>query len=290
MKNFIKVFSNKDNTWNYNNQQDTQEFIGTKFFEFLGEENNENNNINNIADKLPYSEKLKEKTKDHFKNLFYYSIINKLFNFFYLEEITCFKNEQIVYKDKKFVTNNILQLSMTTNKEGENIKTNEKKRNDFLKKNLNLNDLINNFNITEEYKKKERNEYGCGNNNKTKIEKDKVEKKISFQTLPGIGEKGYLMIHLKRFANNISKLTNKVSFPLELSLKSIEKNNKDVNFRLYAFINQIGKTIHGGHYISVIKTNDGWFEMDDLNVKSKNESEVLNNYQESVYVLFYERI
>ena len=46
----------------------------------------------------------------------------------------------------------------------------------------------------------------------------------------------------------------------------------------------------GGHYTSVIKTNDGWFEMDDPSVKSKNETEVLNNYQEYVYVLFYERI
>jgi ubiquitin C-terminal hydrolase len=131
MDNFIKVFSNKDNTWNYNNQQDTPEFIGTKFFEFLGEENNENNNINNIADKLPYSNELKKKIKRHFKKAFFYSIFEKLFNFFYLEKITCFNNNRIVYTSNKFETSPILILSMTTTQEDKNMKTNKKKKKNF---------------------------------------------------------------------------------------------------------------------------------------------------------------
>lgn len=147
---------------------------------------------------------------------------------------------------------------------------------------LNLNSLINSY-LKQIMTP---NDFNCEN-----TETDKVVEENKFNTLPKI-----LSIHLLRFINmgknntfTKKKLNNKVSFPLELSLKSVETGNEDVKFRLYAFINHCGR-IDGGHYTSVIKTNDGWFEMNDSSVTPKNENEVLNNYQKNVYVLFYERI
>lgn len=107
-----------------------------------------------------------------------------------------------------------------------------------------------------------------------------------------------LIIQLKRFKNNgfnLSKVSSKVSFPLEgLSLDTVSSEyykNKST-YDLYAIIQHSG-SLYGGHYIAYTKNkiNNEWYLYDDSNVlhipKERLESEIVTR---GSYILFYNKV
>ena len=118
-----------------------------------------------------------------------------------------------------------------------------------------------------------------------------MTKQIKLQSLPGLGEKGYLMIQLNRFDKKHGKINTPVIFPEKLKLKSEESQNKKESFQLYGVISHTGD-VGGGHYIAVVKdkVSGEWFEANDNRVKKLRLTQVLKNYKNTGYILFYERI
>ena len=140
-------------------------------------------------------------------------------------------------------------------------------------------------------------DYKCDKcNNKVKL-----KKYTYISSLPNI-----LVIHLKRIIFNNKgeqdKITSKFDFPFDnLNLKKYysfsEKNkNLDEDYFIYNLkgINIHKGTAEGGHYISLIKTeNDKWYLFDDSSVSEYdiNKFEEEFNKKEknsSAYILFYE--
>ena len=121
----------------------------------------------------------------------------------------------------------------------------------------------------------------------------KSTKQLSFASLPPI-----LIIQLKRFIYKqnshshvleLHKITNPIEIPLELKLN--QGNIISNTYNLYALVNHHGRSLNGGHYTSIIKTDSTWSCFDD-DVKIQpigNISSVLNQ-NSSAYLLFYSRI
>lgn len=91
-----------------------------------------------------------------------------------------------------------------------------------------------------------------------------------------------LIIHIKRFSYDGSKLKNPLSFDEEIQIDeeymalnqqkySKEQMNKEINhiYRLYAIIVHEGYSTSRGHYYSFIKNSEdkNWYRYDDDSVK-----------------------
>jgi hypothetical protein len=89
----------------------------------------------------------------------------------------------------------------------------------------------------------------------------------------------YLTIFLKRFA--VNKKQN----------EEVEINESIVvlgcTFELRSFAIHIGKDMHSGHYVSVLRNDMGYLEFNDTNVKPTSLDS--KAYKSSVYMLVYER-
>lgn len=91
-----------------------------------------------------------------------------------------------------------------------------------------------------------------------------------------------LVIHLKRFKylENLGrhvKLTNRVTFPLELRLSHTSSNDKsrerkEIMYRLNSVVVHVGNDPSHGHYISVVKSMKKWWVFDDTNVEPVDEA------------------
>jgi hypothetical protein len=57
------------------------------------------------------------------------------------------------------------------------------------------------------------------------------------------------------------------------------------NYKLCSLIKHLGGT-SGGHYIAYVKRNDGWYEIDDKNVRVVDEKTVFKITQDG-YIFFY---
>jgi ubiquitin C-terminal hydrolase len=94
-----------------------------------------------------------------------------------------------------------------------------------------------------------------------------------------------LIICLKRFNNDRTKINTNISFPLEnLNINTVDaaKNVYD----LYAVCNHVGD-LNGGHYFSYVKQDGNWYEMNDGLIKNiVNTSRINNHY---AYILFYQK-
>ncbi len=99
-----------------------------------------------------------------------------------------------------------------------------------------------------------------------------------------------LVIHLKRFDNFQRKIKKFVKYENEINLNKFlfENKTENYNYRLVSVLVHDGYSINSGHYYSYIKnSNDMWFCMNDSYVSRVNEKEI---FQQSPYILFYERI
>lgn len=103
-----------------------------------------------------------------------------------------------------------------------------------------------------------------------------------------------LMLHLKRFKyleqlQRNTKLFNTVLYPLTLRLQ-------DVLYELYACVVHIGGGPHQGHYVLLVKTENGrWLLFDDELVEQVSDNYVLKFFGPgpglaSAYVLFYKQV
>jgi len=121
------------------------------------------------------------------------------------------------------------------------------------------------------------------------------KKKILIKSLPDT-----LITHLKRFKyddtyKRMVKLTSKVAFPLELR---VDINKEGGKFRLYelsAIIVHMGAGMMYGHYVSIIKNRDKWFQFDDETVTLVEERSLSSlfghqSHSHAAYMLFYQAI
>ena len=206
-----------------------------------------------------------------------FSIFEELFYFLSSDERKCYQNKSLVYEsERKLEIASSLELPLSNSSQP-----------------LKLKKLLQAYFSVEKFRKKERKDYKCGD---LDLKKSEVTKQIKLQSVPGLGEKGYLIIQLKRFEYNEStktsvKIETPVIFPEKLTLKSEESQNKKESFQLYGVISQTGG-VDGGHYIAVVKDkiSGKWFEANDNRVKKLRVTQVLKNYKNTGYILFYERI
>ena len=89
-----------------------------------------------------------------------------------------------------------------------------------------------------------------------------------------------LVVHLLRFGNNGRKLQTYVQMKKEIRTKS------NVSYKLRAFVNHLGHSLHQGHYTVTIQDLDGqWHTCDDTNVNVS----ALPNTSKTAYIMIYEK-
>jgi ubiquitin C-terminal hydrolase len=141
------------------------------------------------------------------------------------------------------------------------------------------------FDCLDEYCKKECLEGDCAWYNEKTDEKQSVNKNIIFWSLPKI-----LIIDLKRFTNNLNKITRLIYTPLDdVNFSKYVKgyNEESYVYDLYAICNHTGG-FGGGHYFAHIKNANGkWYSFNDSNIKElTNLNEIVTN---KAYCLFYRK-
>ena len=138
-------------------------------------------------------------------------------------------------------------------------------------------------------------DYNCEKCNK----KVTVNKNILISQLPN-----YLVIHLERIIKNYQtnkeiKINGRFEFPLKLNIqKYLDINdNKDIDCEyILKGINVHKGTAEGGHFVSIIKEENKWYEFDDKIIRDFN----INNLDEecfggeekykTAHLLFYEKV
>ncbi len=93
-------------------------------------------------------------------------------------------------------------------------------------------------------------------------------------------EQGLLM-SFKRFDNDLKKI------PTFIEFKKTEITIKEKVYRLSFFIEHLGDTMKGGHYIAYGKIKDRWFLFNDgADPKEKSDDEILNCVKRA-YILYF---
>jgi len=109
-----------------------------------------------------------------------------------------------------------------------------------------------------------------------------AEKRMKVKKLPNI-----LALHLKRFkyqedTSQYVKLSHRVVFPMTLRLFNTSSCAEDADrlYTLSSIIIHIGNGPYHGHYISLVKSEDGgvWIVYDDDHVQCVNESELVKYF------------
>ena len=101
----------------------------------------------------------------------------------------------------------------------------------------------------------------------------------------------YVIIHLKRFNNNSTKIHTHIDFPIEdLNLTDyISKDKQDPNNYIYSLyaVNYHSGNSNGGHYWSACKNLDtNWYVYNDSDVTKLQNT---NSLTKDAYILFYYR-
>lgn len=133
---------------------------------------------------------------------------------------------------------------------------------------------------------------------KLEISCDKCKHKTSTQTVSLSRTPHILLLQLKRFkysysTHDSSKDTAPISIPSNL-------NFGNSSMKLSSVVNHIGKTANSGHYTADLlcdQNNDmnvtdrnRWWKCDDSKVEGVNQIDVLDEKNEGVYLLLYERV
>ena len=92
-----------------------------------------------------------------------------------------------------------------------------------------------------------------------------------------------LIISLKRFSC-MNKNNAKIEIPLDLNLNKYVLT-KNIHYKLVATALHYGN-LDSGHYTAIVKKNERWFEIDDLNVKNMGE-QLPESCATHGYVFFY---
>ena len=122
-----------------------------------------------------------------------------------------------------------------------------------------------------------------GDNTMYKCEKCNSSTKARIKTDISHSPK-YLLFHLKRFQfPSMKKITNKIKFPLQLSLQVSQNKSQ---YELFGVTKHIG-TLNSGHYVAFVKREKLWYLFNDEMYQSISESEVL---QQEAYLLFYKQV
>lgn len=118
-----------------------------------------------------------------------------------------------------------------------------------------------------------------------------AKRSLSFWKLPK-----YLIIHLKRFRNNLRKIDSLIQFPIkDLDMAKYCKNTREKSkYDLISVGNHIGFSSNAGHYFSMNKNKDGkWLIHNDSNVREieYTDDEDLGKkiITKNAYVLIYEK-
>ena len=118
-------------------------------------------------------------------------------------------------------------------------------------------------------------------NDKSKTYQD-VKKSIKFWNLPEI-----LVIDLKRFDNNLKKISKRIDVPttnLDLSKYVTGYNNAQYVYHLFGVSNHMGSAF-SGHYTAYIKNaNKNWYEFNDQVITNLDEKKVVTN---NAYCFFF---
>lgn len=116
----------------------------------------------------------------------------------------------------------------------------------------------------------------------------------SFKELPEV-----FTIHIQRFVGNTVDQQTKLKDPLLLPVnKGIldlsdyynpsEGAPKGAKFKLKGYIEHIGESINGGHYVSYVEIDGKYYLCNDANIKEISEDEFYGNVK--AYLIFFERI
>lgn len=102
-----------------------------------------------------------------------------------------------------------------------------------------------------------------------------------------------LVLQLKRFEHFVNgtnvKLNEFVQYPLYLNMRdycdrNTNQETPDIIYELTGILSHIG-SINEGHYVVVLKINDGrWFKFNDSMISVIKEDEAL---KQQAYLLFY---
>ena len=121
--------------------------------------------------------------------------------------------------------------------------------------------------------------------NSEKKQHEEVYKKIKFWSFPD-----NLIIHLKRFSNNLTKNNILVDFPLDnldLSPYVVGYNKKSFVYELYAICNHSGNVL-GGHYTACVRNANGkWYLFNDTQIAEIPKSAMLKTSK--AYCFFYRK-
>lgn len=108
-------------------------------------------------------------------------------------------------------------------------------------------------------------------------------KEIKFWSTPKV-----LIIVLKRFLNDGSKISNLIDFPiknLNINKYCVGYSKRSNIYDLVGISNHIGN-LNSGHYYAYCKNieDNKWYEFNDTNVRKMNKEEIIT---ENAYCLFY---
>lgn len=99
-----------------------------------------------------------------------------------------------------------------------------------------------------------------------------------------------LILHLKRFTREGTKISTVVSFAEILDLSRFQKNSR---LELFGVISHSGESLNNGHYVAFVKNLDletgkrtSWFHCDDKTVAASTVQQVLRS---QAYLLFYQK-
>lgn len=276
---FKKLVGTKNSIWGMLEQQDSQEFYtfiintieeecGTKVSHIpISNNDNNDNNVNNILLQLIAKSYIQKSESID------YSPIKEMFIGYLISNIQCVHCNTVSPSFESFVT---LPLSIPVNK---NTGHDDVFRLEYCLQNFVSSeqlDIHNKINCDM-----------CGIKNQS-------SKIIQFWKAPTI-----LVIQLKRFVVNnygvqTSKITNSVLYPIE-NLNIIDYFHPDSPYKTNTQYNLIGinchyGSIHGGHYVSVVKNNynNEWYLFDDSNEVQLLDKNILQD--KNAYLLFYHKI
>lgn len=190
---------------------------------------------------------------NHFKDG--YSIINELFFGQYIQKVKCVKCGDLSFSYQPFMSINLPIIKIE-------------------------NQLPTIYDMLNSYFRKQIVHKMC--NGKCKIKTDHTLKTRIIK-LPK-----YLVIHFKRFDNNLNKIESTVPFAsdLEMSDYTVLIQSQSVEYNLTSIINHVGPSIGGGHYYNFNRTFDGeWVSIDDDSTKKIEPTSVCTN---QAYILIYE--
>lgn len=97
-----------------------------------------------------------------------------------------------------------------------------------------------------------------------------------------------LVIHLKRFGGDGSKIDRFIDYPAELDMGAYAVPECSRHYQLFAVCLHRGQGADGGHYTALGEVRGAWFEMDDDGVRRLED--INHIIQRDAYVLLYRRL